>query len=1627
VTFDRFIAALEGFNAELYVEDLLDALWLAQLDCKLTLHETAARAPGARPDTAEATPIEGEREREHETTRVTEPEQAEGTAASEPAERAPVYARGAGESASSKIKASPVAIPAGHALPRRLHLTRAMRPFSQKWPSRRETELDEQRTVELTADLGIDLYPVFRPVQERWFDVDVVLEDDPAVLVWQDTLREFCQMLRDTGAFRDLRRWRLHLDHQQPILESLPGGGRSSVRVLNGVGTRRLVFFATHGSSVHWNDSVYAGLLDRWRTDSSIVILQMQPRHRWKRSALGEPQGTALAFEPGLPTSALRVEAYWWSLAATEEVGTLVPVPVVPLDPDALSEWAHMQMARGRRCSAVLLDKVPDGAPPTQQSRDASRALKLLLESSPEAYRVAVYLASGPFTLPVARLVQETMFGATADQAHLADVLLSGVVLPRPGQDSEADPNRVYYECSPEARTILLRSLHDADAQQIAESLQTYVSRYIEQIHGRAISFQALVPDANGNYQLPDWAQPFARLGVSLLGLPAHGTGQKQAPQPLNELKLLVVGNEAVGKTSLLQYLITGKPRDPWEPKTPGIIQHERIEIRRWSPHDCHVQLNVWDFGGQEMMRGTHRFFLTERSLYLLVLEDRRQDDRSIYDWIKTIHNRGGASPVIVVINKSDEGKQDLRLDENTLQTTYSNIVAFLRTSCDPGDWASASIERLRLKIVDIITQHENLKYVRDPIPASWLRIKSRVRELADQRAVLPHADFIALCKEDPGDGTEPIIEEDEQRALLRLLHELGAIVAHGLERDAPAARREINLLDPNWLTGAVYHILDKARSVDQEGEFLRHQLVDWLDPSSYPPERHEFILDMMQDRDIGLCFRLPTSQEERYLIPEALPANSRFYGKWPEDSLRFRYVYNYLPPGLIPRFIVQSHKNLTQKSRWRTGAVLEVSGCEVLVVADPDRRHVDLHVTGPLMLRRAALNVVLNDLEAVHQLYPEAEAVAVVPLQDHPEVHVSYEHLLKLEMLRGPTFQYFPDGADRSYAVGELLNGVRRAPSPFEAPAADPDPAARRVVAADPAVPPEVLAELAHDADSAVRRTVATNPAVPPEVLAELAHDADSAVRRAVATNPAVPPEVLAGLVRDADSAVRRAVATNPVVPPEVLAELVREPDAGPEESRIAQVITRNPSGPEYITGTGYMIADRIVQTSNIVVRSDSCEVLLPFRRDRDRSTRRYSGRVAYRSSALNLALVEILTSTNEFMDEVPITFGIVRGLYLSSRECVVLGAQRLSFRDGPVSMRLLGQFQQLASNCNSLEISLHDHSPSDAADMAGLSGSIVFSDRLAIAILQSIRSDGRLVATPIAALLEEPEFQRYWTSRGLPAPMAVSVLNYSTSEPPRPPRTRDPADVILGSLDLVDRRDVLYQMHLAIRARIPVIAVHATPDDMPEIFLEGLSRDRDARNLFDSMVPVDFHVSTDPRDTLTSFIRGIISRLEPDLPQPTRDITRLAGHVRRLLERSGRRNAFYTKLPPGSWPRASEAVRSFVEFWSVASSGDRGTNHPFIMVVLKRSDRDKEPDITRLFRDALDTNKLRILSPFGKINRQDVAEWVRHLDSSLYSNAEVRSLLPRLEMDLLGRDRETWTLKELRDDVLRCLSDQR
>jgi internalin A len=497
----------------------------------------------------------------------------------------------------------------------------------------------------------------------------------------------------------------------------------------------------------------------------------------------------------------------------------------------------------------------------------------------------------------------------------------------------------------------------------------------------------------------------------------------KSKTRPLNEAKLLVVGNEAVGKTSLIRYITHGTPRDPDEQKTPGIFAHERIETLDWSPAGDSPTLHIWDFGGQEIMHETHKYFLTERSIYLLVLEDRREDDTSIYKWLKVIANRGGNSPVIVVINKCDDGQLKLLLDETSLMRDHPSVVAVMQTSCNPGEFAAASIARLQARIVTLLATDPRLEHVRDPFPDPWRRVKDALGIRARNERVLTHQDFIRLC-ETPSDS-DKISDANEQRGLLRLLHDLGVVIAHGLSDDAPAAIQSVRLLDPNWLTGAIYKILTAGLVVQQGGVFLREHLSQLLPPDLYPQNRWEFILSMMQIDNMGLCFPLPGAPHI-YLVPEALPRSEPRYEHWLTDSLHFRFSYEFLPSGLIPRLIVQAHQKLTD-TRWRSGAVFVAADCPVLVRGNFEKSRVDIHVAGPTRMRRAALNVILEDLRYVHALNPEAKPEARVPLHGNSEATVSYDHLLRLEQLDGPDYTFLPEGGDRKYSVAELLDGVGR------------------------------------------------------------------------------------------------------------------------------------------------------------------------------------------------------------------------------------------------------------------------------------------------------------------------------------------------------------------------------------------------------------------------------------------------------------------------------------------------------------------------------------------------------------------------------------------------------------------------
>ena len=141
----------------------------------------------------------------------------------------------------------------------------------------------------------------------------------------------------------------------------------------------------------------------------------------------------------------------------------------------------------------------------------------------------------------------------------------------------------------------------------------------------------------------------------------------------LYEAKMLILGEGGAGKTSLLRRLYQPGQELPTESETTrgiAIYRHE-FRLRNGRP----FRLNVWDFGGQQIYHATHQFFLTHRSLYVLV-DDTRKDYKSVSDegfkyWLELIDVFGGHSPTLIFQNeKGGRSKPSTSAASSSVTTT---------------------------------------------------------------------------------------------------------------------------------------------------------------------------------------------------------------------------------------------------------------------------------------------------------------------------------------------------------------------------------------------------------------------------------------------------------------------------------------------------------------------------------------------------------------------------------------------------------------------------------------------------------------------------------------------------------------------------------------------------------------------------------------------------------------------------------------------------------------------------------------------------------------------------------------------------------------------------------------------
>lgn len=468
---------------------------------------------------------------------------------------------------------------------------------------------------------------------------------------------------------------------------------------------------------------------------------------------------------------------------------------------------------------------------------------------------------------------------------------------------------------------------------------------------------------------------------------------------PLNEVKVMLVGDGGAGKTSLVKRLM-GQRFDKNESQTHG------ININQWklTNKDRDITAHLWDFGGQQIMHATHQFFLSKRSLYILVL-DGRKDEEPEY-WLKHIQSFGGDSPVLVVINKIDQNP-GFEVNRKFLMEKYKNIKGFFRLSCQTKEGIDAFSKALEKTLFQI-------EIIKTTWASNWFKVKERLEHMKEH--YISFKEYKEIC------SGEAITEKEGRDTLVQFLNDLGVILHF-----KDLGLKDTHVLEPRWVTEAVYKIINSKALAEQSGvlklDYLESILVQKTEADfDYPTDKYSFIIELM--KKFELCYPLESGNEE-VLIPDLLKKEEPPFPFDYGSALRFIFHYDFLPKSIMPRFIVRRHKDIKAGLQWRTGVVLKDTSTRstAVVRADERERRVSIHVCGEG--KRDFFSVIRKTFHYINASFEKLDTAELVPLPGYENETVTYKSLIG-HMLEGKS-EIFIGELRKSFSVTELLDGIEK------------------------------------------------------------------------------------------------------------------------------------------------------------------------------------------------------------------------------------------------------------------------------------------------------------------------------------------------------------------------------------------------------------------------------------------------------------------------------------------------------------------------------------------------------------------------------------------------------------------------
>eukprot|EP01104_Vermistella_antarctica_P011534 TRINITY_DN3225_c0_g1_i1.p1 TRINITY_DN3225_c0_g1~~TRINITY_DN3225_c0_g1_i1.p1 ORF type:complete len:2234 (+),score=480.91 TRINITY_DN3225_c0_g1_i1:263-6964(+) len=420
-----------------------------------------------------------------------------------------------------------------------------------------------------------------------------------------------------------------------------------------------------------------------------------------------------------------------------------------------------------------------------------------------------------------------------------------------------------------------------------------------------------------------------------------------EGAKPCYRMKMMLVGQENVGKTSLLRCLSRTMGVKKKEEKKVDIntISTDGIDIGELQLNVAFgqdaeketVTLSAWDFAGQELYYTSHQFFLSERSLCILVWNMAEREELSKVEfWLQSISARCPESPIIIVGTHLDDPictKEYVAETVQFMQDKYFEKFPSLQDVVPLSCQSLRGMDQLKLLIEMVIANQEHMG---EEVPLNYLELEKLVLDMKVKRVppIMTWDEFTAI-------GVMCNIKTQESLLVATsLLHKLGSML-HFPSKEL----NDLVILSPQWLTDVMCSIITTKHNFAGTGILQHNSLQQVWRPPAFPESLHQTLFTLLQQFEIIFYLKStqktgPNSLYTGYsLVPSSLPEErpTDLDRHWPafsdEPFFGRHYQLEFLPHGFVSRLMVRLLHFAEPTSFWRYGMLIVTEKGEKVLI----------------------------------------------------------------------------------------------------------------------------------------------------------------------------------------------------------------------------------------------------------------------------------------------------------------------------------------------------------------------------------------------------------------------------------------------------------------------------------------------------------------------------------------------------------------------------------------------------------------------------------------------------------------------------------------------------------------------